>query len=375
MMACCCCGVRTSSVLIFTLYLLVHAAVLAITILFMTKPEENLENVLNLVDTDDSRLESSYFYASIKPYIVQNSGEYFALPITIILVLMVSNVLAFWGALFSHPLLLLPWLALYLVFILFIASLLIYIIIILQDIWFQVLLFLVIAPVLVVGAAFWFVVLRLYRTTRHSNRKSAPPQAHSLPPTMYTPEPHSWDQPLPIWAVNPPENAWDPSFLQQIDPRYVATPDPSTRASRSSRTRSFRSRSRSDGSFRESDESSRDTGYHQTDSVSLSNKYRQDRQRYDDTSDRERSDGQSEYLTDGQSDYRSDNEEQQMPSDITEDTAESEEEHSEHFQHEVELVAEDDETFGMRRIPRPKSRPITPEMYKMSGSTLQSSSA
>ena len=214
---------------------------------------------------------------------------------------MVSNVLALWGALFSHPLLLLPWLALYLVFILFIASLLIYIIIILQDIWFQILLFLVIGPVLVVGAAFWFVVLRLYRTTRHSNRKSAPPQAHSLPPTMYTPEPHSWDQPLPIWAVNPPENAWDPSFLQQIDPRYVATPEPSTRASCSSRTGSFRSRSQSDGSFRESDESSRDTGYHQTDSVSLSNKYRQDRQRYEDMSDRER----SEYLTYGQSDYRS----------------------------------------------------------------------
>ena len=71
MMACCCCGVRTSAVLIFSLYLLVHAAVLAITILFMTKPEENLENVLDLIDTDDSRLESSYFYASITPYIVQ----------------------------------------------------------------------------------------------------------------------------------------------------------------------------------------------------------------------------------------------------------------------------------------------------------------
>ena len=72
--------------------------------------------------------------------------------------------------------------------------------------------------------------------------------------------------------------------------------------------------------------------------MSLSNKYRLDRQRYEDISDRERSDRQSEYLTDGQSDYRSDNEEQQVPSDITEDTAESEEEHSEHFQHEVEVI-------------------------------------
>ena len=55
-------------------------------------------------------------------------------------------------------------------------------------------------------------------------------------------------------------------------------------------------------------------------------------------SDRERSDGQSEYLTDGQSDYRSDNEEQQVPSDVTDDTPESEEEHSEHFQHKVEVI-------------------------------------
>merc|ERR1712106_810371 len=312
-------------------------------------------------DTEDGRLESSYAYSSIKPYIVQNSGEYFALPITIIIVLMVSNVLALWGALLSHPLLLLPWLTLYFVFFLCGSSLLIYVIILLQDIWFQVLLFLVITPELVIGAAFWLVVLKLYRSARHSTQKISPPQVHSLPPTMYTPEPHSWDQPLPIWAVNPPQNAWDPSFLQQIDPRYVATPEPSTRASRSSRTRSFRSRSRSDGSFRESDEShasSREAGYHQTDSVSLSDKYRQDRNRYEDLSDRERSDGQSEYQTDGQSDYRSDNEEQQAPSDVTEDTAESEEEYSEHFQHEVEFVAEEDDHYGMRRIPRPKSRSV-----------------
>jgi len=236
----------------------------------------------------------------------------------------------------------------------------------------------VIAPVLVIAAAFWLVIVRLYRSTRHSNQKVVPPPAHSLPPTMYTPEPHSWDQPLPIWAVNPPQNAWDPSFLQQIDPRYVATPVPSTRASRSSRTRSFRSRSRSDGSFRESDEShssSREAGYHQTDTVSLSDKYRQDRQMYEDVSDRDRSDRQSEYQTDGQSDYQTDNEELQPSSDVTEDTAESEEEYSEHFQHEVEFVAEEDHHYSMRNIPRPKSRQNSPALYPMAGTTIHSSSA
>jgi len=374
MMACCCCGVRTSSVLICCLYLLVHGAFLALTILLMNRPEEGIENALHIVDTEDGRLESSYAYSSIKPYIVQNSGEYFALPITIIIVLMVSNVLALWGALFSHPLLLLPWLTLYFVFILCSSSLLIYVIIILQDIWFQVLLFLVITPELVIGAAFWLVVLKLYRSARHSTQKSSPPQAHSLPPTMYTPEPHSWDQPLPIWAVNPPQNAWDPSFLQQIDPRYVATPEPSTRASRSSRTRSFRSRSRSDESYRESDGSSGESGCQQTDSVSLSTKYRQDRHSYAE-SDREQSDSQSEYQTDGQSGYPSESDGRQPLSDVTEDTAESEEEHSAHLNHELELVEEEDDNFGMTRIPRPKSRPVTPELYKMSGTTLHSSTA
>ena len=267
----------------------------------------------------------------------QNSGEYFALPITIIIVLMVSNVLALWGALLSHPLLLLPWLTLYFVFILCSSSLLIYVIIILQDIWFQVLLFLVITPELVIGAAFWLVVLKLYRSARHSTQKISPPQAHSLPPTMYTPEPHSWDQPLPIWAVNPPQNAWDPSFLQQIDPRYVATPEPSTRASRSSRTRSFRSRSRSDESYRESDGSSGESGCQQTDSVSLSTKYRQDRHSYAE-SDREQSDSQSEYQTDGQSGYPSESDGRQPLSDVTEDTAESEEEHSPHLNHKLEVI-------------------------------------
>ena len=37
---------------------------------------------------------------------------------------------------------------------------------------------------------------------------------------FFCPEPHAWDQPLPIWAIAPPQNAWDPTYLQQLDPRY-----------------------------------------------------------------------------------------------------------------------------------------------------------
>jgi hypothetical protein len=51
---------------------------------------------------------------------------------------------------------------------------------------------------------------------------------------MYTPEPHAWDQPLPIWAVAPPPTAWDPGYLQQLDPRYREHSRSRSRSRRSS---------------------------------------------------------------------------------------------------------------------------------------------
>lgn len=337
--------------LICSLYVILHAAFLALTILVRGRAEESLERILEIVDTEDDRLENSNFYTSVKPYIVQNNGEYFALPITASVVLMVSNILALCGTVYSLHLLLLPWIILYFIFIIFSSSVLIYVIILLHDVWFQAILFLIVAPELVLGAAFWLVIVSLYRSTRHSQQKGSPPPHNPLPPTVYTPEPHSWDQPLPVWAVNPPESAWDPTYLQQLDPRYA-----------SPRPRSLMSGNQSDESFRESDYgSSRESGYYQTDSVSLSTKYRQDRQGYSDQSDT-------------QTDSQSDSEHHHPLSDVREDTAESEEEHSSHFSHQAE-VQEPDENYDIGRIPRPKSRLQTPELYKMPGTTLNSSSA
>jgi len=350
---CCCCGVRTSTILICSLYILLQAAFLALTILFRSNTEESLENFLKIVDTEDSRLENSYFYTSVRSYIVQNNGEYFVLPITVSVVLIVSNILALWGAIFNLHLLLLPWIILYFVLVIFSGSILIYILILLHDIWFQTILFLVIVPEIVLGAAFWFVIVSFYRSTRHSHHKESGPPPHPLPPTMYTPEPHSWDQPLPVWAVNPPESAWDPSYLQQLDPRYAP-----------GRTRSYTSGQHSEEeSYRESDDSSRESGHYQTDSVSLSTKYRQDRGGYSD-------------MSDSQTDTQSDSDAHHPLSDVREDTAESEEEHSAHFNHQAEVEdEEEDEDYDIGRIPRPKSRFSTPELYKMPGTTLQSSSA
>ena len=41
------------------------------------------------------------------------------------------------------------------------------------------------------------------------------------PATVYKPNPHHWDQPVPVWAVRPPTSAWDPEYLQKYDPKFA----------------------------------------------------------------------------------------------------------------------------------------------------------
>lgn len=267
----CCCGVRTASILIFLLYLIFHALFLVINLLILSSPEEHVDRAITFIDTNDNKLHDSVFYHTARELIIQNSGEYFALPITINLVLMVSNLLAAWGGLFFHPLLLLPWLALYAAYILFATSLLIYMIVILQNVWFKVLLFLVVAPIIVVAFAFWLIVYKFYNELKKSLKPGYQFPLHSPMLTMYTPEPHTWDQPLPIWAIAPPQTAWDPVYLQQMDPRYVHGPRRSPWEGRSSRSR-ISEEGRSRGGF-----SPREYLYSRSESVSLSDKYNPDK--------------------------------------------------------------------------------------------------
>jgi len=266
----CCCGVRTSSILIFCLYLIFHALFLVINLLILSSPEEHVDRAIQFIDTNDNKLHDSVFYNSARELIIRNSGEYFALPITINLVLMVSNLMAAWGGLFFHPLLLLPWLALYCAYILFATSLLVYMIAILQNVWFKILLFLVVAPIIVVALAFWLIVFKYYNDMKKSSKPGFHFPLHSNFRTMYTPEPHTWDQPLPIWAIAPPQTAWDPVYLQQLDPRYINGPRRSPWESRSSRSRiSEEGRSRGFNP--------REYLYSRSESISLSDKYNPDK--------------------------------------------------------------------------------------------------
>ena len=110
----CCLGLRTISLLICILYLLLHGALLALLIVFMIDPELQLLRMIETIDTTDSRLEDSEFFQAISQYMVEGHRDYFALPITIVVVMIVSNIVAAAGSVFSQPLLLLPWLALHL---------------------------------------------------------------------------------------------------------------------------------------------------------------------------------------------------------------------------------------------------------------------
>ena len=280
----CCCSLKTSALLITILYLLVHGLLLALDIVLMTDPRLHLSNMLEIIDTKDGQLENSEFYTRLSGQFSRPLQEYFVLPLTIIVVLLVSTVMMAAGSVFSRSLLLLPWLTLFFIVNLFFFSLLIFVMVIIHDDWLRVLSFLVVSPLITIGCACWVTILRLYLHLRRDPRDKARPRGGhpaaptSLPPTVYTPQPHSWDAPLPIWALSPPQSAWDPVYLQRHDPRYKmasGSPAPETadKSGRSSASRRSLVSAGDSGTRSEMSGTSLGAGTVTGDTVSLSSKY------------------------------------------------------------------------------------------------------
>ena len=163
-------------------------------------------------------------------------------------------------------------------------------IVILQNVWFKILLFLVVAPIIVVAFAFWLIVLKFYTDMKSSSKPGLHYPLHSSLRTMYTPEPHTWDQPLPIWAIGPPQPVWDPVYLQQLDPRYVSGPTRSPWESRSSR-----SRVSDEGKARLFNP--REYLYSRSETISLSDKYNPEKQQAESVSLSERYGGPKQQLS------------------------------------------------------------------------------
>jgi len=182
--------------------------------------EEMFDNIVVAVDTKDRLLQQSSIYQDLKQTIGTNPKAYFSIPIILHLTLIISNLLAFSGALFHAHYFLLPWLIIYFVAILSSSSLLVYLIVIIKHIWFKVILFLTVGPVIVIAISFWTVIAQYYKRLSTKNKKSVQLYTHArCPPITQLKE----EYPIPIstLAVSPPLSAWDPEYLIERDPRYL----------------------------------------------------------------------------------------------------------------------------------------------------------
>ena len=124
--------------------------------------------------------------AGRRPVSISTARSLLVLPCTVNILLIVSNLLAGWGALASQPLLLTPWLLAYLAYILFAFGLLLYLVIVLTQIWFKIVLFLLVCPVLLLCIVFWLTLLELYFNLRQTKTQSAPAPPVAPPPPQFT---------------------------------------------------------------------------------------------------------------------------------------------------------------------------------------------
>ena len=173
-------SIRTSSVLICCTYLVFHAAFLVINFIILSNADSHLAQLAS-VTTNAEILNIDLPSSALN---VEEGEKYLLLPILINIFLIISNLLAGWGALILNHLLLLPWLALYFSYILFAFGLLLYMVIVLYQVWFKIVIFLIITPILILAIIFWLTLLELYfliKIHRRRREKLARPSPPPLP--------------------------------------------------------------------------------------------------------------------------------------------------------------------------------------------------
>ena len=92
-----------------------------------------------------------------------------------------------------------PWLLVHFIYLIFLVSLLVYLLIILTNVWLQVILFLVMAPLLIILLTSWLLLLHCSNTIREGDkaRSLVGPSIPTQLMTLYAPEPPVW---LPVSA-------------------------------------------------------------------------------------------------------------------------------------------------------------------------------
>ena len=218
-------NVRTSSVLICCTYLVFHAAFLVINFIIISDTESHLVQIATYTDIENDDIQADNIQTG-------DAETLMLFPILVNVFLILSNVLAGWGAITYNHLFLIPWLASYFSYILFAFGLLLYMVIVLHQIWFKIVIFLIVSPILILAIVFWLTLLELYfnikimtkrKQQKHfQNCKMNYPTITSskfIPPTG-TPAPAPIPPPLP--PTNSVTNKVNkkPSFLDRHRPLF-----------------------------------------------------------------------------------------------------------------------------------------------------------
>ena len=163
---------------------------------------------------------------------------YLILPILINIFFIISNLIAAWGAINDNHLFIIPWLAAYFSYILFAFGLLLYMVIVLYHVWFKIVIFLIVSPILIIAIVFWLTLLELYfniKIMRKKRKKDSKivstklsyPSVTSnifIPPNKHLPPPPA----IPVPNNPPPAKTSSrrsrpqkkPSFLERHKPLF-----------------------------------------------------------------------------------------------------------------------------------------------------------
>ena len=101
----CLCQIHKLSVIVLVIFSAINIVSLVGNILVVSEPEELVETIINYLDSQTEQLRDEVLLNTIREVLVKNTTEHFALPITVTIVLLCSNLLAIWGLLFTLHLL------------------------------------------------------------------------------------------------------------------------------------------------------------------------------------------------------------------------------------------------------------------------------
>ena len=93
------------AVVILVLYSMINIVFLVGNILVLSEDDQNVENFVSYLESESHQLRDDVLVNTVREILVRNTQEQFALPITVTLILLCSNLLAVWGLLFSLHLL------------------------------------------------------------------------------------------------------------------------------------------------------------------------------------------------------------------------------------------------------------------------------